>query len=428
MHDQSSHSDSIVNRTPFYYGWVILAVGAIGLILTSPGQTFTVSIFINHIIAELDVSRSVVSLLYGVATVLASFTLPLMGTLIDRHGPRLMVVVIASGLGLACIFMGLIQNLFMLGVGFFAIRMLGQGSLGIVSQNTINRWWVYRRGSILGISGLMFALLGVGLFPNLAHFLINNFEWRMAYMILGGVVISILVPLGILFFRDRPEDFGLLPDGLKEIPDERTISEELVEINWTLPEAIRTPAFWVAAAGFSSVAMLATALTFHIVDIFLMEGLPVNVAAISYVPLAVTSAVLTLTGGILADKMRVKYLVFLALMFQGLALWFAMLVSSTLALLLFQITLGATFGLSQISGSVLWARYFGRLHLGRIQGTVATITVSGTAVGPVLFGVGKDLFKTYDVVLIASSLIPLSLGIAMLFFGKPKKPVDQNLK
>ena len=418
---ETSHS-RLVNQSPVYYGWVILVVGTLGLILTSPGQTYTVSIFIDHIIKELQIDRSTISLLYGVGTLFASFTLTLFGWLIDKHGPRIMVVVIALMFGVACIFMGFVQNIWMLGIGFFAIRMMGQGSLGIVSQNVINRWWVRRRGSLLGISGLLLAILGVGAFPNLAHELIEVHGWRTAYMILGVGLMAIMIPIGWFFFRNKPEDFGLYPDGLDSPPDDSNISAELVEIHWTYREALRTPVFWVAVFGFMSVGMFATALTFHLVDIFAVKGWSHEVAARAYVPLAAVSAVVTLIGGVLVDRLRVKYMVALALAFQAIALWVALLLTSSEEVILFGVTLGATFGLSHLSGAVLWARYFGREHLGQISGTVATITVTGTAIGPVLFGVAKDLFGTYEVVLIISGFIPLALGIAILFFGKPSKP------
>ena len=417
----STHS-RMVNESPVYYGWVILIAGTIGLILTSPGQTYTVSIFIDHMISELQIDRSTISILYGIGTLFASFTLTLFGWLIDKHGPRIMVVVIALIFGLACIFMGFVQNIWMLGIGFFAIRMMGQGSLGIVSQNVINRWWVRRRGSLLGISGLLLAIFGVGAFPNLAHELIDAHGWRTAYMVLGLGLMAIMIPIGWFFFRNKPEDFGLFPDGMVSPPDDDNISDELVEITWTYAEAIRTPVFWVAAAGFMSVGMFATALTFHLVDIFAVKGWSAEIAARAYVPLAAVSAIVTLIGGISVDRLRVKFLVALALAFQAIALWVSLLLTSAQEVILFGITLGATFGLSHLSGGVLWARYFGREHLGQITGTVATITVTGTALGPVLFGVAKDIFGNYEVVLILSGFIPLALGIAILFFGKPHKP------
>ena len=61
-------------------------------------------------------------------------------------------------------------------------------------------------------------------------------------------------------------------------------------------------------------------------------------------------------------------------------------------------------------------------NLGRISGRVSSITVAGTAIGPVAFGFARDLFGSYDLALILLAIVPFSLGIAFLFFGKPTKP------
>jgi MFS family permease len=88
---------------------------------------------------------------------------------VDRKGVRPIVALVSLLFGLACIYMALVQNALMLGVGFLFIRMLGQGSLGLVSQTVINQWWVRRRGLVMGISGFFLAVLGMGFFPNLVY-------------------------------------------------------------------------------------------------------------------------------------------------------------------------------------------------------------------------------------------------------------------
>ena len=161
----------LVAGAPFFYGWVVLAVGALGIIMTSLGQTYAVSIFVEHFIADLGLSRFLVSTLYAAGTVAGSLALSFIGRAIDRHGSRRMVLLIAVLFGLACLAMGLVGGAVTLALGFVAIRMLGQGGLALVSQNAINRWWVRRRGLALGISGLFASLIGLGAFPALVNWL-----------------------------------------------------------------------------------------------------------------------------------------------------------------------------------------------------------------------------------------------------------------
>ncbi|VAW31464.1 hypothetical protein MNBD_CHLOROFLEXI01-5000 [hydrothermal vent metagenome] len=85
------------------------------------------------------------------------------------------------------------------------------------------------------------------------------------------------------------------------------------------------------------------------------------------------------------------------------------------------IALGASSGLTRIFGSVIWANYFGRLHLGSITGLSTPIGVAASAFGPLLFGAGRDVMGSYNTVLTLSSIIPLFLGVTALFLRKPQK-------
>ena len=422
----SQQTDPLIQKIPFFYGWVIFVVGTIGLTMTSPGQTYAVSIFIEHFINDLGLTRSLVSTLYTVGTLTGSFALPFVGRQIDKRGPRIMVLLISVGFGLACIYMGFVQNAVMLGLGFVAIRMLGQGSLSVVSQNVINQWWVRRRGMIMGVAGLFFALLGLGLFPNLINWLIPLYTWRTTYMILGAILLLFMAPLGAFFFRGLPEKYGLHPDGVSK-QDETVETETAVsttalnEEAWTTSEAIRTPAFWNVSLGMASIAMLSTGLFFHMISIFDDNQLSATVAASVYVPIAVTTALVNLVGGYLMDRIAPRYLLATALLLQAICLWMVQFLAGVEIAFLYGMVLGATSGLSRIVSSVIYADYFGRRHLGSIAGLVTPIGVAGTAFGPLLFGVGRDVMGSYNTVLILSAIIPLLLGITALFLRKPEK-------
>ncbi len=418
-------SDPLIQKSPIFYGWIIFVVGTIGLTMTSPGQTYAVSIFIEHFIHDLGLSRSLVSTLYTIGTLTGSFALPFVGRQIDKRGPRIMVLIISIAFGLACIYMGFVQNGFMLGAGFVAIRMLGQGSLSVVSQNVINQWWVQRRGMIMGISGLAFALLGLGLFPNLINWLIPLYGWRTTYMILGALLLLFMAPLGGFFFRGRPERYGLQPDGINGKDElmkvEKAAVSPTIEVDWTAREAVRTVAFWNISLGIAAVAMLSTGLFFHMISIFDDNQLSATVAASVYVPIAVTTALVTLGGGVLIDRIAPRYLLAIGLFLQAICLLLVQYLSGVEIAFLYGIILGATSGLIRIVGSVVWADYFGRRHLGSIAGLTTPIGVAGSAFGPLLFGVGRDLMGTYNTVLTLTAVIPLLLGIATLFLRKPQK-------
>jgi len=413
----------LVTGFPVFYGWAILAIGTLTLIMTGPGQTYVVSIFIERFIEDLNLSRSLVSTLYTVGTLVGSLALPLVGRQIDRYGSQIMSVIVSVLFGLACIYMGTVRNAVMLGIGFIAIRMLGQGSLNLVGKTIINRWWVRRRGFVSGLSGLAYSLLGIGAVPNLIHALIPRYGWRHTYQLLGVTLILGLAPLGYLFFRRRPEVYGLTPDNgppLKatgETPDALDNDAE----SWSVEEALRTPAFWVAALGLATLAMLVTGLFFHIISIFEDNGLSAAMAASVYVPISVATALVNVGGGYLVDRMPVHWLLALALFGQTAALVLAQFLRSAAMASLYGVLLGATSGLMGIVSSVIWADYYGREHLGSITGVASMILILGSALGPMPLGIARDMLGSYNLALNVSAVLPFLLGVLSLFVSRPHK-------
>ena len=409
----------MVRGVPFYYGWVVLAVGALGMIMTSPGQTYTVSIFIEHFISDLGLSRSLVSALYTVGTLIGGFLLPWTGRLVDRRGVRRTMTAIAALFGIACVLMGTVRGAVMLVIGFTLIRWLGQGSLWLVSANAINRWWVQRRGMAMGLAGVLAAVVGLGGYPWAVDRLIPSLGWRWTFASLGLVTITILVPLAWWLLRDSPEELGLIPDGAMEPRDASQETE--AEENWSVSEAVRTPAFWILSLGSSSIAMLTTGLLFHIVSIFADHTLPATAAAAAFAPIAAATAVLTLLGGVLIDRIPAKLLMAAALGLQAASLLIARSMQGAALAIAFGVVLGATQGLSRSVGGVVWAQYFGRRHLGSIAGLAQTIGVLGAALGPLPLGIARDVLGSYDAALLVCATIPALLGIAALFVRSPRR-------
>lgn len=418
-------SSRLISAIPIYYGWVIVVVGAIGLVLTSPGQTYAVSVFIDHIINDLGLSRSVVSTLYTVGTLTAGFAMPFVGRKIDKRGPRYVMTAVVIAFGLVCIYMGFISNALMVGIGFIGLRLLGQGSLSMVSRYIVNQWWVRRRGMVMGIAGVSTALLGSGGFPNLINSLIPQFGWRTTYMLLGVMIWVVMIPISLIFVRSRPEDYGLQPDGDAPVSDDDPNGTALKEDNWTLSEALHSPVFWLIAACLAAPSMLNTGLTFHIFSIFQDSGLDATIAAAVFIPMASSGALFRLIGGYLIDRIPARFLFSFSLILNALILIMAPSLPSVTVALLFGVIMGASGGIEQACSGVIWAKYFGRLHLGSITGVVSSILVASSALGPMPMGVARDLMGSYSTVLTVFALIPLTLAVVSFFFIKPPQR-DEN--
>lgn len=401
-----------------------MAAGTLGMIMTSPGQTYTESIFIEHIITDLAISRSLISILYSFGTLVGGLSLPFWGKQTDRHGSRKMVTIVSLLFGLSCIYMGFVQNALMIGLGFILIRMLGQGSLGLISQTAINQWWVNKRGMIMGISGLLMALLGIGSFPGLVYWLISTLSWRLAYIILGLSLLVIMVPVGLIFFRNRPEDYGLQPDGIthKSSADHNTTFENISEQeSWTLKEALHTMVFWVYGISLAFFTMLATGLTFHLVSIFQNQGLEPALAAGVFLPIAIAAAGANFLTGFLSDRIPLQYLLAAGLLFQAVSSVMALWINNSASVIMFGIILGMASGIPRALGTVVWPSFYGRQHLGSIFGFTSAIMITGAALGPIPFGYVYDLTGSYQTVLWTAAFISLLLCVISLLTRKPSK-------
>lgn len=412
----------LVSNSPVYYGWVIVFAGTLGMILSSPGLTYSVSIFTEYFINDLGLSRSVVSTLYTGGTLIASLLLPLVGRQIDRRGSRIMVGVVGTLLGLTCVFMGLVRGAGMLAVGFVALRLFGQGSMNIVSQNVINQWWVRRRGMVIGISGLLTALLGTGGVPILLNWMVPRYGWRCTYIYVGLALLLVLIPLVYFLFRNRPEEYNLLPDGAHNSRQDQALIQEIEEEeSWSLPEALRTTAFWVVSLSTGLSTLLRAAIFFHMVSLFGDNGLSPSVAASVYLPISVVAAVVTLVSGFLVDRIAPRFLLAASLGTLSASLFLSTSLTGTEMAMIFGVLMGISTGLNQAATGVVWANYYGRRDLGSIIGATSMITVLGSAFGPMPLGIARDQLGSYRPALMVSAVLPLAFAVMTGLIRKPEK-------
>jgi MFS family permease len=408
----------------FYYGWVVLGVAALGIFVSGPGQSHTFSVFVGPIGRDLDLSGTAIASAYGVATLVAAFCLPLMGRLLDRKGPRSMLVLVTLLLGLAGIAFAAAAGMFWLALGFAALRFLGQGSLMLCCANLVARWFDRRRGVALSLMALGFAA-SMAVHPPASQWLIELLGWREAWLILGLVTWALMLPPLLLLVFDEPATLGLLPDGGPALGgDERAPAPAapaaVNAVELTLDQALRTPAFYIVTAGLFSLSMLVTALHFFQVSIFAAHGIDARTAAQVFAVSAITMVLtMPLIGGML-DRYRTE-----RMFAGGLVVMVASLVSATLVeglwtALAYAVVFGLNNAVTMIYFAFMYPRYFGLRHLGSIQGTGQMIAVVGASLGPLPLGLAQDVFGSYNPMLLGLTLIPACLAVVALFLRDPK--------
>ena len=373
---------------------------------TLPGQTVGVSVFLDGIIDDLGTSRSVVSSLYTGATLAGSLVLPTVGRFLDRRGPRIGVAVIGAGFVIACLFMSVVGTVFMLAIGFFGLRSMGQGSLGLVSVYTTNQWFVRRRGIALGMSVVGFSI-GIALVGGVFTTLSKNFGWQGSYRILALAVATIVVVFGVGLFRDRPEHYGQEPDGGPGKASTPIRPEPAVPAS----VARRSGLFWLFTLGVSSSSALGTGLQFHHFSIMAESGISRSEAAAFYLPFGIMNGVANIVSGWLVDRYPHRYVLATSQSLLALALWFAPVLGGVPRMVAYGMALGVMSGAAANVSATVYAHHFGRRFLGEIKGTATTVTIAASALGPLPFALGFDLTGAYVGVLRASMVIPIAIVI-----------------
>ncbi|MGE4285354.1 MAG: MFS transporter [Phycisphaerae bacterium] len=419
---------------PFFYGWVIVGVGAVGVVMSVPGQTIGVGVFTESLSSTLDVSRNTLSRAFLFGTLVSSILLPFAGTLIDRFGGRVMAVLSALMLGLACFAMSELESLMVFagkyGMSFVTLcgcflflRFAGQGCLAMSSRVTMARWFEHRRGIAASLSGVIVSF-GFNIYPEPVGEMVKRLGWSQTYLIFALIVGVGMSLLALIFFRDNPEQCGLHTDGAnyEKIRSKTKIHD--VEYDFTKRQAIKTYEFWIYTIGMSLSAMILTAVSFSTESIGAAAGLTASEAFGLYLPMSMFSVASNLIGGYVSDHVKMKpifllYLVSLAIGIYGIANW-----RSPCGRFLFVAGFGTSRGLFNMLRNVAWPRFFGRKHLGAVNGLTSSMIVMFTSIGP--WGVGK--FQeisagSYRPVFLSMTALPVVLFVLALFTGNPQDKI-----
>ena len=413
-------------RLPFYYGWVMLPVAMLAQAVTTPGQTVGVSIFNPSFQNELNISISQLTGAYMIGTLIAAVPQPYIGGLMDRFGIRRVMTVAVILLGSACIYTATVQSLGMLLIAFLLLRMFGQGALSLLAANIPAMWFRKRLGRVSGLVNIGWAGT-TAILPPIFLWMIHQFGWRWAYVLLGVAVLLILLPILFVVFRNRPEDVGQQIDGLSVVEEppvkNSTASDEVgaEAVSFTLREAQRTPAYWIMFAYTALWAMIATAIFFNLLPYFTSLGLTETQAAATYTTLAISATITQLIAGILADRVPLNGLFSVGVVCFITSVW--MLINVTLPLRAhgYAIFMGLTQGFGGVVGGTLWARYYGRQHLGKIRGSVFTAGVAGSSTGPFIMGLIYDQLGSYQISLWIFLWLLVPIAFAALWAKPPKK-------
>jgi OFA family oxalate/formate antiporter-like MFS transporter len=423
---------------PFFYGWVVLVVSTIGIIMSVPGQTIGVSVFTDHLIDATGISRFSLSNAYLAGTLASGLALPYAGTLIDRFGVRAMVMAACFGLAATLCYLAACDiialriadalplstestNWCVLAVGFAALRFSGQGILTMVSRTMVGRWFERGRGLVAAVSG-PFVSFSFSAAPLMLHLLITSFGWREAWIGMAIAVGGGMSLIGWLFYRDSPEQCGLRMYGVDEADEANPSGEPRLDATrgFTRAEALRTSAFWLVSLAISNQALVGTGITFHIVDIGAEAGMAAESAVAIFLPVAIASTLVGFAVGYAIDRVSIRVLIMIMMagqigMFVGMASFEndAMRIGTI-------VCWGLASGFYGPLTVAALPGFFGREHLGAIQGAHMMIIVIASALGPATLASLHAWFGSYQIGFYVVAVMPFAVLVWAPFTTDPQ--------
>ena len=400
--DESNAAPPGLGRPPLFYGWVVVAVAAL-VILLAAGARSAPGVFLLPMQQDLGLSRTTLSLAASLGLIMFGLGGPLSGTLMDRFGPRR--VTAAGLLIIAASFVGsaFISSVWQLHLIWGVLSGLGTGIVGSVLGATIaNRWFVTQRGLVMGIFGAA-SSAGQLIFLPLLTAMVGRLGWRESVMVIGGLALVSLLPAGLLL-RDRPGDVRAQPLGLK--PGE-TPPSVLPEAG-IMRRAVRSREFWLLSTTFfvcgaTSNGLIGT----HFIAYCTEAGLTAGYAAGMLALMGVFNFAGTLASGWLTDRYDPRLLLSLYYAFRGLSLALLLFIPPGAGLVAFAVLFGLDYIATVPPTIALVADRFGRGNVGTVYGWVFCAHMVGAALAAWLAGMARDALGSYGAAFIVSAVSPL---------------------
>jgi len=399
----------------FFYVWIVVAI-CFCLQFLVGGTRLSLPILLPYWVDKFGGSMAAASLAISITSLAQCIIGIISGRLIDVWGPRVLGIAGCALAGLGLLLSSRVSRLeefyacfILLGVGLSAIYM--------IPTTIVNKWFLQKRGLATGI---VMAGGGVGtiVFPVIAGELVLSGGWQGVHIFLGVLAFFFILPT--IFLRHYPEDMGLSAYGKSEIEQGANWQQiNVVERGWTFSAAAKSNAFWLMIflgllSGFGHYIPW-TQIATYARDL----GLPQNLAAHTMAVIGACSMAGRVLLGGLGDRVGRKTVAAICFGVQGLAIFYLTGVNSSIGFYLFAVLSGLSHGGMITQFTPMLADFYGRSHLGFINGVFMAITGLGWALGSWYGGYVFDLTRSFSLAFVSGVLAYVVAIILLWFLKKP---------
>ncbi|MBX3065996.1 MAG: MFS transporter [Anaerolineae bacterium] len=411
----------MVASRKLYYGWIIVVVTFLALLISSGVRTAP-SVIIKPLEAEYGWDRADISLAVAVSLFAYGFGAPLGGGLVTRFGPKRVMLA-----GLLLIALGLVPllsltQLWQLHILWGICVGIGTGAVAnVLGAIVALRWFNKYRGLVVGIFGAAAAAGQLIFIPALIS-LQSTYGWRSVIGILAAAAGIILIPV-LLLMRDRPQDMGVEPLG--ELPASSAAADQR---HTTLREAIRTRDFWLLAGsfficGYTTNGLIGTHLLPHTLEHGFVEA---DISSALAIMGLMNIFGVTLSGW-LSDRYDSRRLLAVYYGFRALSLTALPFILEMKGMLLFSIVYGLDWVATVPPTASLTAQRFGRSSVGTLYGWIFCAHMIGAGIASYAGGFFRDKLGDYHLIFLSAALLGFVAAGLSMSITAPRKTGEATL-
>lgn len=415
-------------RGVFYGWWLVPLTGCVMTLATVP-LYHAMTVWSVALESQFGWSRGQLGMALTLTRVEGGLMGPIEGWLTDKLGTRRMVLIGFLILGVGFLIFWQVDSLWMFYLAFI-VMALGQG-LGswLPMMTCMNNWFARRRSTAMGwanVGGRLGALLLVPAIAWSVDPTQDRIGWQMTALILAVVILLAAVPLS-LAIRNRPEDYGMLPDGDQRERPARQETRSAAQAraasgDLTASQAIRTPAFWLIAFGHGFTSMVILAIMTHLGLLVKDAGFDVQTTGWIVAVYTAVSMAFQLLGGYLGDRAPKNIVLFAFTSLQAGAVVMLTFASTLPMFYTFAVLFGAGFGGRNPLTTAIRGEYFGRASFGKILG-LSTVPMNILLLASSPFaGYMWDIYGNYTAAFLILAGFNFLGGVLFLFAKRPRVP------
>ena len=383
-----------------YYGWRIVGVAFLTHCLTVGCVFYSFGVFFTPLIAEFGWSRAQLAWGFSSVSIAGALYAPLVGRVVDRHGPLPSQLCGVLVLGCTLVLLGRVQSLRQYYLLMAFSLSLASSALGPIPSNTaVAGWFLRRRGRALGLATAGISMGGLVFVP-FSQSLIGHLGWRSAFAVLGATVLAVGLPAIALWMRKPPAEIPAIErwvrragGGLDGGSEDELAGE--IERSVTAREAVSDRNFWLITAAFALTVMGLSAILLHQIPLLIDLGVSASHAALALGATAGVGVVGKLGFGALLDRFDQRRVIVACFLLQAAGLLLLPFARSPVLLVLYVLVYGYAMGGNATLQATVIGECFGRLHYGAIAGRMSPFIVLSQAAAVPAVGWVRDRTGTY---------------------------------